>query len=191
MCIRDSMYPTLNSSSYATTRKKKSSKTGQNWPKLFNFGTIMNFSRNSFNKPDKMTCAVLRFKIQRLTIAYNRNTPCIWYVQVRELKLYFYPSAEGFEKKKKKNWNKMTSENLVLPISPSIYGGARIPRAREIWCQNCCAETTTCVCSGTRFWDVFSNKRRKKHLKKKSHHTRQEIDLCWSLSSSLRNSSPY
>ena len=31
----------------------------------------------------------------------NRNT-CIWYVDVWELKLYFYPSAGGFKKKKKK-----------------------------------------------------------------------------------------
>ena len=32
----------------------------------------------------------------------NRNTTCIWYVQVWELKLYFYPSARAFLKSEKK-----------------------------------------------------------------------------------------
>ena len=31
----------------------------------------------------------------------NRNTKCIWYVEVWELKLYFYPSAGGLQKKTK------------------------------------------------------------------------------------------
>ena len=30
------------------------------------------------------------------------NTTCMWYVEVWELQLYFYPSAGGFKKKKKK-----------------------------------------------------------------------------------------
>ena len=30
----------------------------------------------------------------------NRNTPCILYVEVWELMLYFYPSAGGFKKQK-------------------------------------------------------------------------------------------
>ena len=33
---------------------------------------------------------------------HHRNATCIWYVEVWELKLYFYPSARGLKKKKKK-----------------------------------------------------------------------------------------
>ena len=44
--------------------------------------------------------AVLELFLQREG-GLNRNT-CIWYVEVWELKLYFYPSAGGFKKKKRK-----------------------------------------------------------------------------------------
>ena len=53
------------------------------------------------------------------------NTACIWYMEVWELKLYFYPSAGGFKKKKEKKLYENTASeppcsSLTLWAHPDL-----------------------------------------------------------------------
>lgn len=129
----ENTHSTLHSSRYATSHQRKT-RSPTKMAKSVISGTMMNISRNSFycTNPKNRGRVWKRWSVCRAQIQNS----------TRHCRI------------------KMTSKNLpyFLPISPSIYWvrenkirSAYIPRAREIWCQNCCVETTTCICCGTRF----------------------------------------
>ena len=55
-----------------------------------------------FSMSERPMCSCTSSLHRMSYLGLNRNTTCIWYVEVWEPKLYFYPSARGFKKKKKK-----------------------------------------------------------------------------------------
>ena len=114
--------------------KKKSSKTGQNWPK-----SVTHFGNND----EYLTKFRFTEQTPKIADAYGQDE-AFAAIRVAIIITYRYPVAGTI-------WNKMTSKNLIFAnISVNLLSlrkkkrkhAAHVPRAHEIWCQNCCEVET-------------------------------------------------